>query len=269
MSIIRVKFVRGEEVKYISHLDLMKLFERALRRSKLPIAYSQGFNPHPQMVFGLPLSVGITSQAEYADFELSEEMDPEEFKNSLSLSLPEGIRIIASKEKVRKDNIMASISGASYKILLSSDTRLEIRGIQEKMNKLLSRPDIIVNKETKKGIKEIDIKPMIYKIEVSNLEDESNDADTDINARKWLVDYVEGLSKSIPKPSYNTDNIFCVSALLSAGSAANLKPELLIGAINETLGEPMKVVKIHRTGLYVGDRGDFRDPLDTEVLLGK
>jgi radical SAM-linked protein len=60
---IRVKFERSQEVKFISHLDMMKAFERALRRAGLPIGYSKGFNPHPLMVFGLPLSVGMTSQA--------------------------------------------------------------------------------------------------------------------------------------------------------------------------------------------------------------
>src|SRR5690242_15350351 len=70
---IRTKFRRSDEVKFISHLDLMKVFERAIRRARLPIAYSQGFNPHPGMVFGLPLSVGVTSDAEYGDFEITDD----------------------------------------------------------------------------------------------------------------------------------------------------------------------------------------------------
>ena len=74
---LRVKFTRGEEVKYISHLDMLKVFERALRRANIPIAYNKGFNPRPQIVFGLPLSVGVTSESEYADLEIYE-------KNNLS-----------------------------------------------------------------------------------------------------------------------------------------------------------------------------------------
>ena len=111
MSSVRVKFFRGEEVKFISHLDLMKMYERALRRSGVPIAYSQGFNPHPQMVFGLPLSVGVTSESEYADFELEGNMDPGEFMQRLNGSLPEGIRIVDAAVKKAGSNIMAVLQG--------------------------------------------------------------------------------------------------------------------------------------------------------------
>ena len=85
---LRVKFIRGEEIKFISHLDLMRVFERALRRSEIPVAYSKGFNPHPQMVFGLPLSVGVTSQCEYADFKIEDNIEPNEFIQRLNDNLP-------------------------------------------------------------------------------------------------------------------------------------------------------------------------------------
>ena len=102
MSDIRIKFIRGEEVKFISHLDLMKVFERASRRANIPIAYSQGFNPHAHLIFGLPLSVGVTSQAEYADIELTEELDPENFMLGLNKQLPKGLIIVAAKARNTK-----------------------------------------------------------------------------------------------------------------------------------------------------------------------
>ena len=115
LSDLRIKFIRGEEVKFISHLDLMKVFERASRRANIPIAYSQGFNPHAHLIFGLPLSVGVTSQAEYADIELTEILEPESFVTRLNKELPKGLIIIEAKARQSKVNIMASIGAANMK----------------------------------------------------------------------------------------------------------------------------------------------------------
>lgn len=70
LSRIRIKYIKGEQVKYISHLDILRTLNRVLKRAELPVAYSQGYNPHPLVSFGLPLSVGVTSEAEYADIDL-------------------------------------------------------------------------------------------------------------------------------------------------------------------------------------------------------
>jgi radical SAM-linked protein len=126
MNSIRVRFVRGNEVKFISHLDLMKVFERALRRSRLPIAYSQGFNPHPQMVFGLPLSVGVTSSCEYADFELSYELAAEDFTARLNMQLPKGLHITRAGQIGTKNNIMKSVAAAAYNVLTDAGNDISI-----------------------------------------------------------------------------------------------------------------------------------------------
>ena len=114
MGKIRFKFIRGEQVKYISHLDLMRTFERAIRRANIPVRYSQGFNPHPSIVFGLPLSVGVTSEAEYADVEIDGELAPPVFLQQLNSQLPEGLKVTDAKESGAKSNIMASVAFASY-----------------------------------------------------------------------------------------------------------------------------------------------------------
>lgn len=77
---IRLKFTKGSEVKYISHLDLMRVFQRALRRASIPISYSSGFNPHQEISFAAPLSLGVTSNAEYVDLKLTEPMDVREIR---------------------------------------------------------------------------------------------------------------------------------------------------------------------------------------------
>lgn len=246
MSNIRFKFLRGEEVKFISHLDLMKVFERALRRSRIPIAYSQGFNPHPQMVFGLPLSVGVTSEAEYADFEMSRDYETDEFATVLNSQLPAGLKIVEAKLKNNKRNIMASIMMAAYDILIYSKAVEEQAEMERRLDEFCAREEIVVKKEGKNGSKDVDIKPMIRKIGLKSINSE------DVAERK-------GLSKP--------ERIFCISALLSAGSAANLKPELLVAALNGA-GFEISSIGINRTGLFVECNGEIIDPLDDNALSG-
>lgn len=262
---IRIKFIRGENVKFISHLDLMQVFERALRRAHLPIAYSQGFNPHPHIVFGLPLSVGVTSQAEYADFELMKTVTPENFLERLNGELPEGLKILTAASKESKDNVMATIGAASYEILVSTVSKTGKSELEESMKRLLQESEIIVKKEGKKGVKDVNIKSMILKLELNDL----NGQTVESEGLRFLKDYIEAQrNPALLPPSYSLENLFYFSAQLSAGSVANLKPELLFVALNEFFNHGMKLVKIHRSGLFVSARGVFKDPLDESVLLG-
>ncbi|MCX7709916.1 MAG: TIGR03936 family radical SAM-associated protein [Clostridia bacterium] len=255
-SHLRSKFTREEEVKYISHLDLMLVFERALRRARIPIAYSGGFNPHPQMVFGLPLSVGVTSESEYADFEFHAEVDPENFKSRLNANLPQGLKILEVRERKAKGNIMASIAIASYDIFVYLGCSYDI--IQERLKELLSKTTIVVQKKGKKGVKDLDIRPMIHKLHVLKLS--KNEIDEKLNSKFIDLDRIH----------LNEDNgIYCIRAVLSAGSNANLKPELLMEAIKEGLNFDINTLKIHRTELLVGKGGKVYNPLDPVVLLGE
>lgn len=241
MNNIRIKFIRGEEVKFISHLDLMKVFERAIRRSGLPITYSQGFNPHPQIVFGLPLPVGVTSEGEYADFELAQEMKPEQFMEELNKSLPEAIRITAAGEKHIKDNIMASISGADYTLDIFLNEMLSYETAAEKFEMLLKMDCIKVLKEGKGIAKEIDIRPMI------------------LDARLEVM-------RQVPCGYEEFKAAFTVLARFRAGSNANLRPELFIRALTEQAGLSVVASRQHRRALYVEKNGRMVDPLDKTVL---
>jgi len=280
LNIIRVCFSRGEEVKYISHLDMVKVFERAQRRAGIPIAYSQGFNPHPQMVFGLPLSVGVTSQAEYADFEFTEQLDPKEFAERLNKALPKGLKILDVKARQSKENIMASIGAASYDVLLSSVEKTPTELLKKSIEEFMQKQCIIVKKEGKHGSKDVDIRQMILDIAPKELkleninasENKSSETNHNINtvsniSSAYLLKYIDRTKNpEILRPSYSIENIYCLSMKLSAGSVANLKAELLVSALGEFFDNGTRLVKIHRTRLFVNNGGELIEPLDDSIL---
>lgn len=118
---VRVKFEKGEEIKFISHLNLIKAFVQALRRSNLPVAYSAGFSPHPKVSFGLPLPLGMKSGSEFADIVLERTIDVNEFKIRLNERLPEGLEILEVREiSPKSKSLMAIINVATYKVRLDS-----------------------------------------------------------------------------------------------------------------------------------------------------
>lgn len=94
MQRLRIRFSRGQEVKFISHLDIMRLWQRALTRAEIPLAYSAGFNPHPKISLALPLAVGVTSEAELMDILLTRPTSPHFFTASVSQQLPPGVKIL-------------------------------------------------------------------------------------------------------------------------------------------------------------------------------
>lgn len=91
---IKIKYRKGEEIKYLSHRDLMRTFIRAIRRAKLPVAYSQGFNPHMKISWGQARKVGQSSPAEYAEINLENHLRPDELLTALNRQLPTGLEIL-------------------------------------------------------------------------------------------------------------------------------------------------------------------------------
>lgn len=236
LSNIRAKFRRGEEVKFISHLDLMKLFERAVRRARLPISYSQGFNPHPGMVFGLPLSVGVTSDAEYGDFDLSDdELTVQEFVERMNAQLPKGVEICSAKKRESKQNIMAIIAASEYIVVVGTQSDCNDEDLQTSIHSYLDQNEIIVKKRTKSGIKDTNIKDMIY----------------DLNMELQPCDSI---------------NIIKITMLVSAGSKENLKPDLLIESLFDFLKLNYEIDRIHRTKLFVKAQDQLIDPMDGLAL---
>jgi len=124
---VRLKFAKKGEARFISHLDLMVAFNRALRRAKIPLAYSQGFNPHPSMSFGPPLAIGFESDTELADIELTNHMELGKIVKSLVKETPPGLEILEAQQvpAVAK-SLMASIIGALYSVKVEGALAVEL-----------------------------------------------------------------------------------------------------------------------------------------------
>ena len=178
-----LRYKRGESIKYVSHLDFVRVFGRAFRRAELPIAYSEGFNPHPLLTFALPLSVGYTSECELMEFVLEKEIETEEIKERLQKAMPAGIEIAeVCKGKTR----MKKLDNALYIV--------KAENLPNDLSDFLSLDSILIEKKTKSGIKEADIRGDIKNIALKDGR---------------------------------------IEMLLSAGSRANLKPEVVICAMNK------------------------------------
>lgn len=160
MAVIRLQYRKKDELKYIAHLDTLRAFIRALRRAQLPIAYSQGFNPHPIISFVMPLSLGFTSNCEMVDIGFAEDLPYEEVATRLDRALPPGFEVISAAPPISK---AAEITEAEYTITFSDPTPSleEIQGFFE-------QKELVVPKKSKRGMKEVDIMPMIHRYHYEN-----------------------------------------------------------------------------------------------------
>lgn len=164
---IRVFYNKMRRAKYISHLDITRCMQRALTRAKLPIWYTQGFNPHIYITFALPLSLGYESLSESMDLRLVEEVEFDEIKKRLNAVLPDDIRVRKVQLQINKP---AVIKTAFYDITLKSDAhRAEV--LMDCFQNMVSEDKIEVSKHTKKGNIIVDIKPDIQVISCDLLDD--------------------------------------------------------------------------------------------------
>ncbi|MBP0989706.1 MAG: TIGR03960 family B12-binding radical SAM protein [Oscillospiraceae bacterium] len=148
----RAVFRKEGDAKYISHLDLNRCFQRAIKRSGIPVWYTEGFNPHIYLMFSLPLSLGYESEYETVDFRITEKMDYEELKERLNGSLPEGIRIVSVARPVKKASEIAS---ALYSVSIYCD---DTEKVKAQLYQFIESPEIPVVKKGKGGEKTVDIK---------------------------------------------------------------------------------------------------------------
>ena len=150
---VRATFEKCGRAKYISHLDLNRCMLRTFRRSRLPIWYTEGFNPHPYYSFALALSLGFESSCEILDFNLNEDIPFDEIRDRLNAVMPEGMRIVRVAEQKQK---ITAITEAEYSFSLVSD---DIAGLYDDIGRMLELPEILIKKKTKKVMKMVDIKP--------------------------------------------------------------------------------------------------------------
>ena len=166
MDKLRLRFEKTGRAVYISHLDLMAMMQRAFARAELDLKYSEGFNPHPLISILLPLSVGTASVCELMDFRLRKDVPPGEIPERLTAVLPEGIRVLEAYPAERKS--------AQLK-WLDIDGALEYdRGAPEtgELEAFFLQPELVIEKKTKRGIGQTDIRPAISRLTV-RAEDET------------------------------------------------------------------------------------------------
>ena len=108
-KLIRVKYKKEDEMIFISHLDLQRLLQRAFRRAKINLSYSEGFNPHPKMSYGNALALGVESQGEYVDIEIEDDIEVKEFLERINQQLPDGIKFVKGQEIDPKTPSLSSI----------------------------------------------------------------------------------------------------------------------------------------------------------------
>lgn len=150
MKNVRVFFSKTGRAVYISHLDLYRLFQRAVRRAKLPVWETEGFNPHVYITFALPLSLGTEGVRESLDTRLTEDLPLDELCDRLNRSLPEGICVLEASEPVYKNT---DIARSEYEVFHDADEALLAR--------FLGQEQILAEKRTKRGFSEIDLKPAL------------------------------------------------------------------------------------------------------------
>ena len=197
MSVItlRIKYKKLHNMKFLSHLELIKTMERAFRRMNLPMKFSQGFSPKPKISYAAPLPVGVESECEYLDVELVEKVDLTELLANQKQYLPNGLVFIEAKHFGKTNKLMALVTDSTYIIQFLTDEKHTKEDIINKVDHFKSTEEITYEKlNKKKQMKVINIKPLIQNIEV-------------ISADK---------------------NQVILKALLTTGSNGNLKPEKLV-----------------------------------------
>ena len=219
MKKVRIWFKKDYECRYISHLDLNRAMLRALHKSKIPIWHTEGFNPHPFATFPLPLSLGFRGVNECMDVKLEDDnYSFEEIITRLNACLPRGIQVFKVTEAVMK---AGKVAFADFTIRLSHPTT-STKTILAQVQALFDKEAIVIEKRSKRGLKEVDIRQGIRSYEI-----------------RECFDFVE------------------MHLVLSAGSSDNLNPNLIIAALERETGFEYDA-DITRNDLYNSDFELFR-----------
>lgn len=231
-QLVRVKYCKEGPIKYISHLNLAQVFTRTLRRADIPVVKSEGFNPRFRISFGPPLPLGISSTSEYLDIRLKEGIKTEELVEKLNWVLPQGLKILRAKIiPSSAGSLVKIIDKASYIITLKiKEILLDLavknqedelkklkQGIGKNNKRFLNLDEIIVEKQTKNGIKRIDIKPSILDIKVQKFK----------------------------------SPILKLSLGIRIGQQGNLNPRYVAKAWISNFANNFDIIQICRDGLYV------------------
>ena len=162
---VRVKFAKEGAMKFIGHLDIMRYFQKAIKRAGIDVAYSEGFSPHMIMSFAAPLGVGVTSTAEYFDMEINTPISGKEAVKRLNEVMVEGMEV-KSFRKIpdgKANAAMALVAAADYYVEFREGMEPETDW-KNKIGDFIGQSEILIVKKTKKNEKEVDIRPYIYEM---------------------------------------------------------------------------------------------------------
>ena len=157
--IYRITYEKCERVKYISHLDFIRCWGRAFKRAKIPVKYSNGFNPHILLNIALPCPVGVSSSCEMLDIALTQRIDCEEFKNRMTAALPDAVKVVRVEENVDMKDFYDILS-ASYTVEFNSSSKINLDDFN-------SAENVMIEKKSKRKVNEVNIKDFIRNIEIS------------------------------------------------------------------------------------------------------
>ncbi len=165
------RYRKGEQLRWISHLDVKRTLERAMRRAGLPLALTQGHNPHPKLSFGPPLPLGATSDAELFALHVTEAMDADEVKQRLNEQLPPGLEVteVWALPAYRKKETFGNIDLAGYEVTLGDSVGRE--DLQGRVDQLLASPELIVHRGGERPERTVDLRPLIHRLEVREGDD--------------------------------------------------------------------------------------------------
>ncbi|SKB59076.1 radical SAM-linked protein [Acetoanaerobium noterae] len=171
--LVRIKYSKLGDISYISHLDIIKLMERIVRRTGLKLSYSEGFNPHPKTAFSPALQLGVQSHCEYLDMEFDEAVEEDLLIQKLNEKTVEGINFIEAKILTDKvDSLVAFITHSRYEIAVDEEDENKILKIISAINKINNTNEMLLTKKTKKGnIKEYNVKEYIGTIDFERKSD--------------------------------------------------------------------------------------------------
>jgi radical SAM-linked protein len=163
MQRLRLTFSRSEELKYISHLDLMRLWQRVLRRADIPLVYSQGFSPHPRLSLAAPLAVGVTSGGELIDIFLERRVSPHFFIKAIKEQLPRGIDISEVAEVgLGLPSLQSQVRYAEYKVI--ADTDKKPNEVEAAIDSLLSSDELPWQHARDKEVRKYDLRTLVEDI---------------------------------------------------------------------------------------------------------
>jgi radical SAM-linked protein len=221
---LRITFAKGEPIKYISHLDLMRTWERALRRAQVPLAYSKGFNPRPKISIASALPVGFTGRGEVMDIVLSRHTSPSNFAKRLKPHLPPGLEVLSVEEVyLRLPSLQSQMRYAEYRVVVESEKTLA--EMEKRVEEVLSAQSLPRQRERKGRVTEYDLRPLIDDL------------------------WIEGLG-SVRSPDRRREETACVLGMrLQSDSQATGRPDEVLEAMG--LGELPR--SIERTRCLFGN----------------